>query len=112
MAVLARRIWQTRAPAHVESPIIPIAWKGEYLVLSSLPLSLGRHVLDWRGCDRYVEWRAHIAEDRWHHGSVSPSWEDQAAVELQGCEKAMSSRAKAVAGALEDRREAYRKSGI
>jgi hypothetical protein len=57
-----------------------------------------------------VEWGARIARQRWHHGSVSPSWEAEAATELQVCEEAMSSTAKAVVGILKDRREAYRKS--
>src|SRR5258708_10150335 len=110
MAALARRIWQTRAPSHVESPIIPIVWKGEFGLRTSLQLSPHLHAFDWRGCGRYVEWGARIARHRWHHGSVSPSWEAEAAAELQGCEEAMSSTAKAVVGVLKDRREAYRKS--
>jgi hypothetical protein len=110
IAALARRIGQARAPHHVESPIITIVWKGESGLRTRLPLSLGRHAFDWRGCGRCVEWEARIARHRWRHGSVSPSWEAEAAAELQGCEEAMSSTAKAVVKVLKDRREAYRKS--
>lgn len=118
MAAISRLMHgQTRAPSRVESPIIPIVWKGgcdstgERSLLTRLPLTPGRPAFDWQGCGRWVEWSARIANHRWRHGSVSPSWEDTAETELRVCEEALSSTAKSVVGVLQDRRQAYRRSG-
>jgi hypothetical protein len=108
-AALARRMpGRTRVPVGVESPILPIVWKGGPDVLAGLGLSPDCQTFDWRACGRYWELNKEIAEHQSRHGSVSPSWGEEAAAELQICSKVMSSTAMAIAGVLQDRRKAYR----
>lgn len=99
-----RRRRQSRKPGGV---IVPVCYEGDLNIVNELPEVKGLHVRDWTACPRAAAAHERVWRHRSRHGSVSPSWESDAALLDRECGRAMRDTGEAVVEILERRREIY-----
>ena len=82
-------------------------WKGEVDPTSEAPEFAIVRVFDWKSCSAALEVRTRVSSHLLHHGSVSPSWQEEALILEHECRQSMISTADAIAEILRRRRSQY-----
>lgn len=103
--------WLRKVPARPGGLIVPVVWKGDPDSLGDLGGSASCLPFDWKPCGAAVEAQVRVNEHLFRHGSVSPSWEQEAFVLNARCRKAMRATATAIVAMLLERRLEYARSG-
>jgi hypothetical protein len=102
------RRWRSHKRAWVPGgEIVAVEWKPGTDPITRFPELETVQVFDWRSCSAALETRAGVTSHLLRHGSVSPSWQNEALELEQECRQSMKSTAEAVTEILLRRRVQY-----